>query len=84
MKMMTIQVPDDSVDFVEEFVERIGGSVEVKSEEKKQYKKAQVKKTATKKNKKEEIDHTFLFGKWKDYDIDARKLRAEAWQRNFG
>lgn len=25
MKIMTIQVPDDSVDFVEEFVERIGG-----------------------------------------------------------
>ena len=25
---------------------------------------------------------TFLFGKWKDWDIDAKKLRAEAWDRS--
>jgi len=25
------------------------------------------------------IDHTYLFGKWKDFDIDARKLREESW-----
>ena len=74
MKIMTIQVPDDSVDFVEEFVERIGGSVE-ETEEEKPVKKADKKKS------KEKIDHTFLFGKWKDFDIDARKLREEAWRR---
>ncbi len=33
MKILTIQVPDDSVAFVEEFVERIGGSVETKTTE---------------------------------------------------
>src|SRR4051812_13753149 len=81
MKFMTIQVPDDSVDFVEEFVERIGGSVETK-EEKKESKKTSVKKAANK-NRKEEIDHTFMFGKWKDYDIDPKKLREEVWQRKF-
>jgi len=32
---------------------------------------------------KEKIDHTFLFGKWKDFDIDAKKLRDELWTRKF-
>ena len=72
---MTIQVPDDSVEFVEEFVERIGGNVEEKEEEKKPVKKSKAKRS------KEKIDHTYLFGKWKDFDIDARKLREETWRR---
>ena len=33
----------------------------------------------SKKVKEEKIDHTYLFGKWKDFDIDARKLREESW-----
>lgn len=33
MTTMTIQVPDDSVEFVEEFIERIGGSIEEKDKE---------------------------------------------------
>lgn len=79
MKVMTIQVPDDSVEFVEEFVERIGGNVEEKEEEKKPIKKGKTKSVKSKKGKKEKIDHTYLFGKWKDFDIDARKLREQAW-----
>ena len=77
MKIMTIQVPDDSVEFVEEFVERIGGYVEEKVEEKKE---KPIQKSKEKKSK-EKIDHTYLFGKWKDFDIDARKLREDAWRR---
>ena len=34
---------------------------------------------SNKKTKKEKIDHTYLFGKWKDFDIDAKKLREESW-----
>ena len=34
---------------------------------------------SNKKNKEERIDHTYLFGKWKDFDIDAKKLREESW-----
>ena len=77
MKIMTIQVPDDSVEFVEEFVERIGGNVEEKVEEKKE---KPIQKSKEKKSK-EKIDHTYLFCKWKDFDIDARKLREETWRR---
>ena len=79
MKIMTIQVPDDSVDFVEEFVERIGGNVEEKKDEKGE--KKPVKKAEKKIKSKEKIDPTFMFGKWKDFDIDARKLREETWGR---
>ncbi len=75
MITMTIQVPDDSVEFVEEFIGRIGGNIEEKEEEKKQVKKSKEKES------KEKIDHTYLFGKWKDFDIDARKLREETWRR---
>ncbi len=78
MKIITIQVPDDSVDFVEEFVERIGGNVEDKEEEKVKEKKP-VKKEG-KKKVEGKIDHTYLFGKWKDFDIDARKLREDTWR----
>ena len=33
-------------------------------------------KNLTPKNK---IDHTYLFGKWKDFDIDAKTLREQSW-----
>ena len=28
---------------------------------------------------KPKIDHTFLFNKWKNFDIDAKKIREESW-----
>ncbi len=56
-------------------MERIGGNVEEKEEDKKLVKKSKTKQS------KEKIDHTYLFGKWKDFDIDARKLREETWRR---
>lgn len=85
MKIMTIKVPDDSVEFVEEFVERIGGNVEEKELVGEKPKREKKVKTAKEKsgNKKGKIDHTFMFGKWKDFDIDAKKLREEAWGRKF-
>ena len=35
------------------------------------------KKDFQKENTK--IDHTYLFGKWKDFNIDTKKLREESW-----
>ena len=76
MKEITYRIPDESADVITTLVQQIGGSVEKE--------KKAVKKTAAKEKKNEEIvDHTFLFGKWKDFDIDARKLRKELWQRSF-
>lgn len=71
MKIMTIQVPDDSVDFVEEFVERIGGSVETSVEEKKEKGKAQTKKYKP-------LD---FFGTWSDIDLDPKTYRKQLWRK---
>jgi len=35
----------------------------------------------SKRIKKEKIDRTYLFGKWKDFDIDVKKIREELWKR---
>ena len=68
MKEMIINIPDDSSTLVTELVEKLGGSV--KTEEKRTVKR---KKT----------EPTFLFGKWKNVDIDPRRLREELWTRKF-
>ena len=67
MKEIIINIPEDSSALVTELVEKLGGSV-----------KAEEKKSAQKKKK---IEPTFLFGKWKDTDIDVGKLREELWTR---
>jgi homospermidine synthase len=28
------------------------------------------------------VDKTWLFGKWKDFQIDSKKLRETVWERN--
>jgi len=60
---------------VEEFVERIGGSVEMKREEKKQDKKerkmAQIKKYKP-------LD---FFGTWSDIDLDPKIYRKQLWRK---
>ncbi len=30
----------------------------------------------------EKISSTYLFGKWKNLNIDAKKIREEAWERS--
>ncbi|MEP7081023.1 MAG: hypothetical protein ABI784_09850 [Ginsengibacter sp.] len=84
MKEITINIPDESSNLLIELVERLGGNVDKKERRYKSVAKANnkvPKKVAPsiKKKKKEVIDHTYLFGKWKDFDIDARKLRQESW-----
>lgn len=69
MKVMTIQVPDDSVEFVEEFVERIGGNVEKKEEEKQ--KKATLKK----------VKPLDFFGTWTDIHLDPETYRKKLWRK---
>ena len=84
MKEITINIPDDSSELVIELVERLGGTVDKKEKGKKELSKVNSKSPKknvqlNKKMKKEKIDHTYLFGKWKDFDIDAKKLREESW-----
>jgi hypothetical protein len=71
MKEMIINIPEESSTLVTELVEKLGGNV-----------KPARKKSTVKKKKAKPVEHDFLFGKWKDFDIDARKLREELWRRD--
>ena len=82
MKEMTIIIPDDTTGLVAELVEKLGGSVEVKEKKKTSAVRTPSIKPVKKKSKKK-VSPTFLFGKWKDFDIDARKIREEIWRRKF-
>lgn len=77
MKEYIVRIPDDSEEIITAVMEKFGvQATEIKK------KKTISKKSASKKQKatsKEKIDHTYLFGKWKDFDIDAEKLRKESW-----
>jgi hypothetical protein len=76
MKEMIIKIPEDTTELLTELVEELGGTV--KPEEKKS--KSSLK---NKKKKEKKSDPTFLFGKWKDFDVDARKIGEELWTRKF-
>jgi hypothetical protein len=75
MKEMIIRVPDDSVAFVEEFVEKIGGGVsEIKGKT-----SAKSKKTETKKTKgPKPLD---FFGTWRGIDLDPKTYRKKLWRK---
>ena len=77
MKEYIVRIPEDEVEIITTVMEKFGvQATEIKK------KKVSAKKPASKKKKaspKEKIDHTYLFGKWKDFDIDAKKLREESW-----
>ncbi len=75
MKEYIVKIPEAEVETISNVLEKFGAEM-VPVEIKKQKKKAT---QPAKKLKKEKIDHTYLFGKWKDFDIDARKLREESW-----
>jgi hypothetical protein len=77
MKEYIISIPEESEEIVTAVMEKFG----VKATEIKKT-KSPVKKASPKKKKttsKEKIDHTYMFGKWKDFEIDAKKLREDSW-----
>lgn len=77
MKEYIIRIPEDSEQVVTAVMEKFG----VKATKLKKRKVAP--KTVLSKQKKTslkgKIDHTYLFNKWKDFDIDAKKLRDQSW-----
>ncbi|MBD0353041.1 MAG: hypothetical protein ICV65_18015 [Flavisolibacter sp.] len=74
MPELIINIAPQKEALVRELIKQLGGRVETK--------KQGNKKAALQKKSKDNIDHSFLFGKWKDYDIDAGKLREELWKRS--
>jgi hypothetical protein len=72
-----VRVHEEDAELVTAVIEKLGAeAVEVKKS-KTASKKANAKKKAAKPSP------TFLFGKWKGFDIDPRKLREESWGRKF-
>ena len=77
MKEYIISIPEDSEEIVTAVMEKFGvKATEIKKRKPTAKRTTPKKKKATPKNK---IDHTYLFGKWKDFDIDAKKLREQSW-----
>lgn len=83
MRELKVKIPEENSELATQLLEKLGGEVTVKKSIKNNVasKKKSVKKIASAKKKKipRKIDHTFLFGKWKDFDIDPKKLREESW-----
>lgn len=77
MKEYIIRIPEDSEEIITAVMEKFGvQATEIKKKKKSSIKAVPIKKKAT---SKEKIDHTYLFGKWKGFEIDSKKLREESW-----
>jgi hypothetical protein len=75
MKEMIIKVTDDSVAFVEEFIEKIGGDIS----KRKIKTSANNKENKSKKTKKPKpLD---FFGIWRDIDLDHKNYRKKLWRK---
>jgi cysteine synthase len=81
MKEIVVRIPEEDSVLATQLLKRLGAEIEeIKTEA---VKSKLEKKTVTKKKKvSEKISPTYLFGKWKNLDIDAKKLREEAWDRS--
>lgn len=81
MKEYIVRIPEDSEDVLTAVIEKFGGEValvtNVSSSKEKKVKKA----VKSKKDKK--VSPTYLFGAWKNLDIDPDKLRKQAWGRSL-
>lgn len=71
MKELIINVPEESVEFVEEFVERIGGIID--STKNKNKSNSKVKGT-----KPQPLD---FFGTWPDIPLDPKTYREKLWRK---
>jgi len=82
MKEYIVRIPEAEVETISQVLEKFGAEItpspgsNKKGSEKK---KSAAKKKAIVGKKKRKIDHTYLFGKWKNFDIDPVKLREESW-----
>lgn len=82
MKEYIVKIPESEVEIISNVLEKFGVEMSpvpeaIKIKEGK--KRLTVKKNNSGKTGKKKIDHTYLFDKWKDLDIDAKRLREQSW-----
>lgn len=83
MTELIINIAPEKEHLIKMLVEELGGKVIKESAPSKKIKqKINSKKESLKKKEEQEVSPTFLFGKWKDLDLDAKKLREDAWDRS--
>ena len=75
MKEIIVRIREEDSELLRQLLEKLGAEVT----ERKPAKKRTTRKIA---EDDREISPTLLFGKWKDLDIDSKKLRDESWARN--
>ncbi len=73
MKELIINIPEDAVEFVEEFVQRIGGNV-VEAD-------GELKKKQKKRGNEAAPKLSDMFGSWPDIDLDPKTYRKKLWRR---
>lgn len=81
MKELLVKIPDENSKLATELLEKLGAIIK---EKEMIVRKPNILRKPTPKKKKtsEKISPTYLFGKWKNLDIDANKIRKEAWDRS--
>jgi hypothetical protein len=86
MKEIFVKISDENIELASQILEKLGAEIIEKKtivRKSKAKKLKNVKQIIVKKKKKsEKVSPTYLFGKWKTLDIDAKKLRKEAWDRS--
>lgn len=73
MTLIQVKIPDDNTLLIIELLQKLGCEVEQK--------KSEGKITKNKLASEKKVSPTYLFGKWTDFDMDARELREKAWSR---
>jgi hypothetical protein len=67
MKELFVKIPEESAEFITYFLKP---GAEAKEND-----------IPSARKKKALVSPTFLFGKWKNIDLDAKELRIKAWDR---
>jgi len=70
MKELSVQIPEESVAFVTSLLEKLGAKVKEKET------------APAKEMRAASVSPTYLFGKWKNIDWDAKELRQKSWDRS--
>lgn len=80
IKEYILRVPEEQDELITTVVEKLGAELAPINEA--VTKKLKKEKRKLKKETDSDISPTYLFGAWKDLDIDPDKLRQQAWGRN--
>jgi hypothetical protein len=80
MKEYIVRIPEAEIEMISQVLKKFGAEINpspISKRKKVAKKKITMKEEGEK--RKQKIDHTYLFGKWKNFDIDPVKLREKSW-----